>query len=73
MLLTIYAKCPGETKIALKIDSEEAIRNIQALAEAKGLAVAVIRDAGESQLLCAGEGTFFTSFTKIVPICNHYV
>ena len=36
----------GETKIALKIDSEESIRNIQFIAEAKGLAVAVIRDAG---------------------------
>jgi PTH2 family peptidyl-tRNA hydrolase len=36
----------GETKVALKIDSEEAIREVQAKAEAKGLAVAVIRDAG---------------------------
>ena len=36
----------GETKVALKIDSQEAIRDIEAKAEAKGLAVAVIRDAG---------------------------
>jgi PTH2 family peptidyl-tRNA hydrolase len=37
----------GETKVALKVESEEAVREIQAKAEAKGLAVAVIRDAGE--------------------------
>jgi|FrelakmetLWP11LW_1041352.scaffolds.fasta_scaffold64763_1 peptidyl-tRNA hydrolase len=36
----------GETKVALKIDNEEAVSDLQAKAEAKGLVVAVIRDAG---------------------------
>jgi len=37
----------GETKVALKIDSVEALRELQLKAEAKELAVAVIRDAGK--------------------------
>ena len=36
----------GETKVALKIESEEAIRELQVKAEAKGLVVSIIRDAG---------------------------
>lgn len=45
----------GETKVALKIDSVEALRELQLKAEAKELAVAVIRDAGK----CKVESLYF--------------
>jgi hypothetical protein len=39
--------CFFQTKITLKIDSEAAVKELESIAVAKGLAAAVIRDAGE--------------------------
>ncbi len=40
----------GQTKVALKVDGEEALRQVHSAARAQGLVTAVIRDAGRTQV-----------------------
>lgn len=47
--LEVY-KRSGQTKIALKIDSEEAIKELKNMASSMGLITSLIRDAGRTQI-----------------------